>query len=184
LIERSDGLIGLEERIAGDRWSEQVDNTLREQWQQRQILSSLGASDDWLRFPADDQTARVSECVNETTPALLLARSQDDNNSQFSGWTLSCAREHDHGAERARAIWELTESFPFLTQFLALPVPMSVTTDAPSGAASSDAVRFSVRAYGLEFLAESESYLDGLNYQAGQTTIDTVGPLRMMESST
>ncbi|WP_345493011.1 hypothetical protein [Nocardia callitridis] len=165
VIERFDGTIGLEERIAGGSWSEQVDNTLREQWQQRQILKSLGAPEEWLQFPADDQTAMFSECVTETSPALRWTRLPQVDDAQFSGWRLTCPQDHDHGAERVCALWGLTELFPFLIPFLALPPLISVTIDIPDGDA---AARFDIQMHGVEFLPEQGSYLDGLNRTAIQ----------------
>ncbi|RJO73652.1 hypothetical protein D5S18_20960 [Nocardia panacis] len=155
LIDRPDGFIGLQERLPGNEWSEQVDNTLREQSRQRRFLRSMGAPDDWLQFPADHQQVRVGWCVNETTSALVFARAEEDGLSRFSGWTLTCDREHDHAAENARPIWELCESFPFLAQLLPLPPNLSVHIDLPGGAAS-DAIRFRILTHGLEIVRDPD----------------------------
>jgi hypothetical protein len=88
LIERPDGMLGLEERIAGGRWAEQVDLTVRDLWLQRQVASGLGLA-DWIAFPADGQHATVAECVDETVPSVLLSREHTDD-PDFSGWTVSC----------------------------------------------------------------------------------------------
>ncbi|MFB7719284.1 hypothetical protein [Nocardia sp. NPDC056100] len=155
LVERPDGLLGLEERVTGDHWVEQVDQTLRESWTQRQVTSGLGL-EAGIDFPADTQLAAVADCVDETVSALMLSRDSLDD-SMHSGWTVTCARSHDHGVLRTRTLWDLAESLPFVTAFLALPAPISVRIDTARDT-DPTAIRARVLLWDRELLPEPGSY--------------------------
>ncbi|MFQ6331397.1 hypothetical protein ACLMAL_35425 [Nocardia sp. CWNU-33] len=155
LVERPDGLLGLEERVTGDRWVEQVDHTLRESWTQRQVVGGLGLEAS-IGFPADTQLAAVADCVDETVSALTLSR-DSLGDSMHSGWTVTCARSHAHGVRRTRTLWELAESLPFVTAFLALPAPISVRIDTSRGT-DTTAIRARVLLWDRELLPEPGSY--------------------------
>ncbi|MEU6587456.1 hypothetical protein [Nocardia sp. NPDC046763] len=155
LVERPDGLLGLEERVTGDRWVEQVDHTLRESWTQRQVVGGLGLEAS-IDFPADTQLTAVADCVDETVSALTLSR-DSLGDSMHSGWTVTCARSHAHGVRRTRTLWELAESLPFVTAFLALPAPISVRIDTSRGT-DTTAIRARVLWWDRELLPEPGSY--------------------------
>ncbi|WP_330253968.1 hypothetical protein OG874_05105 [Nocardia sp. NBC_00565] len=160
VVERSDGMLGLLERVDTDSWEEHVEQTLRDLWYQKEVAASLGLAQQ-LDFPADDQYAAVAECVNETIPALLLNRG-DTSDPDSSGWMVCCLRNHDHGEWSMRTIWDLSDSMPFTTQFLALPVNTSVAIEAPH---TTPTGRIGVRALlnGWHLIPAPGSYLSALN---------------------
>jgi hypothetical protein len=45
---------------------------------------------------------------------------------RFSGWTISCARDHDHGERTFVPVRTLVETFPQVARYLTLPVGASV----------------------------------------------------------
>lgn len=155
LVERPDELLGLKERVTGDRWVEQVDHTLRESWTQRQVVGGLGLEAS-IDFPADTQLAAVADCVDETVSALTLSR-DSLGDPMHSGWTVTCARSHTHGVCRTRTLWELAESLPFVTAFLALPAPISVRIDTSRGTDTTP-IRARVLLWDRELLPEPGSY--------------------------
>ncbi|MBY8856677.1 hypothetical protein K7711_09340 [Nocardia sp. CA2R105] len=154
-ISRSDGMLGLEERTVGDNWAEQIDLTLRERWAQQQVVAGLGPQ-EWTTFPLDTQHSTVTDCVEESDSSVLLFREATDNPTH-SGWTLTCTRSHEHGAGRLRTLWDLTESLPFVTRFLALPRAAEVLIDTPRGLRGAE-IRASVRIFGNELVPEPGSY--------------------------
>ncbi|MFI5720976.1 hypothetical protein [Nocardia sp. NPDC051750] len=160
VVERSDGMLGLLERVGTDRWEEHVEQTLRDLWYQKEVAASFGLEQQ-LDFPADDQYVAVAECVNETIPALLLTRG-DTTDPDSSGWMLCCLRDHDHGEWSARTIWDLSDSMPFAIQFLALPVNTSIAIEAPHATPTG---RIGVRALynGRHLIPAPGSYLSELN---------------------
>lgn len=129
IVERPDGMLGLLERVDTDRWEEHVEQTLRDLWYQKEVAAGLGLTHR-LDFPTEDRYAAVAECVDETISALLLTRGETGDPAS-SGWMVCCLRDHDHGEWSARSIRDLSESMPFATQFLALPVNTSIAVEAP-----------------------------------------------------
>jgi hypothetical protein len=125
LCDRSDGTIGVQERALTPKlqWIETVDRALRNVWYQQQVVSSVGL-DDEISFPAEDDHFMVAECVNEAPvgmPLVLTRLAADDLPERFSGWTLSCADDHDHGERKFLPLLALASTHPGLVQFLALP---------------------------------------------------------------
>lgn len=128
VIERRDGL-GLLERIDADEWAEHVHLTLRDLWFQREVVSSILLTEQ-LSFPAEQQSALVTECVDEDTQRLLVERTTP-HDAHSSGWRVCCGIAHDHGDWIPLPLTDLVASMPFVAQFLALPAPASVELDAP-----------------------------------------------------
>nr|WP_157117399.1 hypothetical protein [Nocardia vaccinii] len=159
LISRPDGMLGLEERTAGETWAEQIDLTLRELWAQQQVVAGLGPQ-EWTTFPLDTQDATVTDCVTDSDSAVFLFRESIDDPAH-SGWTLRCTRQHEHGAGHVRSLWDLTRSLPFLTRFLALPRGTEVLIETPQGPRGSE-IRSSVRIFGNELIPEPGSYTSEL----------------------
>lgn len=160
VVDRADGMLGLKERVDVDRWEEHVELTLRDVWYQKEVAASLGLTKR-LAFPGENQYAAVAECVNDTIPTVLISRAESDDPAS-SGWRVSCWREHDHGRWSSQSIWNLSDSMPFATQFLALPVTTSVVIEAPHLTATG---RIGVRVLldGRHILPEPGSYLAALN---------------------
>jgi hypothetical protein len=160
VIERADGLLGLQERVDADTWDEHVEQTLRDTWYHKEVAASLGLARR-LMFPAEEQYVAVAECVNEAMPALVLSREETDD-PDFSGWMVSCLQDHDHGGWSVRSVWDLSDSMPFATQFLALPVTTSVAIEAPH-TTSTGRIRVRVLLDGRHLIPEPGSYLSTLN---------------------
>jgi hypothetical protein len=123
VIDRRDGTLGLEERSDPETWVETVDRTLHQTWYQKEVASSLGLSER-LAFPRQDQAAMVSECTLRAS-AWLLTR-LDAGDESFSGWSIACAEDHDHGNRAFPPLLALATRLPFVTQFLALPTGIAV----------------------------------------------------------
>jgi hypothetical protein len=160
VVERADGMLGLQERVDVDRWEEHVELTLCDLWYQKEVATSLGLTKR-LVFPAEDQHAAVAQCVNETIPALLLSREETDDPSSC-GWRVSCRRDHDHGRWSSRTVWDLSALMPFATQFLALPATTSVVIEAPH-TTPTGRIGVYILLDGRHMLPEPGSYLSTLN---------------------
>jgi hypothetical protein len=159
IVQRADGMLGLQERVDVDRWEEHVELTLRDLWYQKEVAASLGLTKR-LAFPAEDQFAAVAECVNETIPTLLLSRAETDDPGSC-GWMVCCGRDHDHATWSSQTIWDLSGSMPFATQFLALPVTTSVVIEAPH-TTPTGRIGVGVLLGGRHLLPEPGSYLSAL----------------------
>jgi hypothetical protein len=133
IVERGDEL-GVQERADGDQWEEQVGRTLHELWLQREVAASVGL-DERLSFPVEGQSASVADCATGAPPAVLLRRSTPGGPAA-SGWAVSCAGDHQHGAWETRPLTELVGWLPSAVQFLALPVDSSVVIDSPETTAT------------------------------------------------
>jgi hypothetical protein len=158
VVERSDGL-GLEERVDDGGWEEHVHLTLRDMWYQKEVVASIDAMHR-LSFPSEAQSAEVSGCVAGAPLAVLLTRSASDDPS-VSGWTVSCARDHDHGDTIAEPLVDLVASMPFAMQLLALPVGASVVVDSP-GATTTGRIGVRISLDGRPVEPLPGSYLEAL----------------------
>jgi len=134
LKERGDGTLGIEEqssKAGEDSWDEFVDTTLMQVWYQREVGRSL-AVEDRLAFPAQGQAAVFCTRVEQVQRWFLARHPMPD---PFSGWHLFCAdKQHDHdsdGSVLAAELFHLAARFPFVTQFLALPVETVVGIEGP-----------------------------------------------------
>jgi hypothetical protein len=163
ICERSDGTLGVKERELTPevKWTESVDRALRDAWLQKEIVSSLGL-DDALSFPRQDEAVLVTEC-SFAAPALVLMRLPNEGLADgFSGWTLSCAENHEHGGEMMVPLLALAAEKPALVQLLALPhdtmvlVMFNEVPGAPPGA-----LRIEPHVFrdGQELSPEAGSYL-------------------------
>ena len=122
LVEREDGTLGVCERdlVPDVAWIEQVDRALYDTWVQREIVASVGLLDE-IAFPSQDELVMVSPCAEEEGEPLMLVRTQVDDAPQFSGWSLSCADDHDHGEPAFVPLLAVAANNPGLVQLLALP---------------------------------------------------------------
>lgn len=158
VAERGDGNLGLHERIDG-QWEEHVEQTLRDLWFQKEVVASVDLTDR-LSFPNEDQSAAVARCAGASDAALLLSRSDPEDQST-SGWLISCAHDHRHPAWASRPLVGLVESHPSITQFLALPVHASVTLNSahltPTGR-----IGVQIRVEGRDLSPMTGSYLAAL----------------------
>ena len=100
-------------------------------WYQREVGRSL-AVEDRLNFPAQGQAAVFCTRVEEVQRWFLARHEMPD---PYSGWHLCCAdKQHDHDSDDnvlAAELLHLTARFPFVTQFLALPVETVVGIEGP-----------------------------------------------------
>ena len=134
LKQRGDGTLGIEEQSSKDgedSWDEFVDRTLMQVWYQNEVGRSLHV-EDRLDFPAQGQAAVFCTRVEEVQRWFLARHEMPD---PFSGWHLCCAdKQHDHDSDSnvlAAELLHLTARFPFVTQFLALPVETVVGIEGP-----------------------------------------------------
>jgi hypothetical protein len=134
LKERGDDTLGIEEQSSkggNDSWDEFVDTTLMQVWYQREVGRSL-AVEDRLAFTTQGQAAVFCTRVEEVQRWFLARHEMPD---PFSGWHLFCAdKQHDHDSDGnvlAAELLHLTARFPFMTQFLALPVETVVGIEGP-----------------------------------------------------
>src|SRR5688572_18655764 len=122
LCERADGTIGVQEReLSPDpQWTESVDRAVHDVWYQREIADSVGLLDQ-LRFPTQGEGAMVTDCAMEAKTTLLTRLPDEDLPDGFSGWTLSCAADHDHGERDIVPLLAIAASLPSIVQLFALP---------------------------------------------------------------
>jgi hypothetical protein len=165
LCERADGTIGVEEReIAPEvAWTESVDRALMDTWCQKEIAASVGL-DGKIAFPAQDEAIMVSPCA-QTAKRLLLTRLDGDLPDGFSGWSLACSEDHDHGEPRLVPLLALAATSPALVQLLALPPGTSVFVrfvDKKGAPAGSGRVEPHIVRDGKELPPKPGSYLAGL----------------------
>ncbi len=122
LCDRDDGTIGVEERerAPAARWIESIDHALTDVWTQREIVSSVGLLDR-IAFPGQDEAAMVADCALDADALVMTRIDGDDFPATFSGWTLACAAEHDHGERHIVPLLAIAAKLPALVQLLALP---------------------------------------------------------------
>jgi hypothetical protein len=159
VADRGDGTLGLHEQIADGQWADHVEQALRELWLQKEVVASVGLT-DLLSFPVEGQTALVASCADEPDIALVLSRSDPDDQST-SGWRLRCARDHEHPDWAAGPLVELVSARPFAVQFLALPVRSSVTVEPPQHTATGR-IGVEIRLTGRQLIPEAGSYVAAL----------------------
>ncbi len=132
LFDRPDGSLGVLELVGND-WSDSVQAALLQSWYRQEVVRSFGLE---LSFPALNATALACTQLAASTRALLLKR-QSATNRDDSGWFLGCTDEsHDHGTVQnlvCLRICDLTHRFPWLGQFLALPVGTELVVEAQDG---------------------------------------------------
>jgi hypothetical protein len=166
LCQRTDGTIGVEERelVPDEAWIEAVDRAVLDLWYQREIVASVGLLDE-VSFPRQYEGAMISDCAMDGGGIVMTRLPADDLPSGFSGWTLSCTQDHDHGERSIVPLLAIAANQPSLVQLLALPHGTSVLvvyqekTDAPSGM-----LRIEPHVFrdGEELKPEEGSYLDAL----------------------
>lgn len=123
ICERADGTLGVQERELQPTlaWTESVDRALYDLWVQREIVASVGLQDK-LTFPAQDDLVMVSGCGMEGHGAMVFIRLPAQGlPERFSGWTLACAQNHDHGERHILPLMAIAATRPGLVQLLALP---------------------------------------------------------------
>jgi hypothetical protein len=132
---RSDGTIGVEERELTPEvaWTESVDRALVDVWLQKEIAASVGLLDA-LAFPKQDEMMMAADCALGDEPILMVRIEAAELPEGFSGWSLACAREHDHGQRHVVPLIALAANSPGLVQLLALPHGTQVLVKhAPKG---------------------------------------------------
>jgi len=166
LCERADGTIGVQEReLSPDpEWTESVDRAVRDLWYQREVADSVGLLDR-LAFPSQGEGVMVAGCAMEAKATLLTRLPDEDLPEGFSGWTLCCAQDHDHGERDIVPLLALAGNLPSLVQLLALPhgTTVFVRYRGKPGAAAG-ALRIEPRVFhdGEELKPKSGSYLAAL----------------------
>jgi len=122
LVERDDGTLGVCERelVPEVEWVEQVDRALYDTWVQREIVSSVGLLGE-IAFPGQDELVMLSPCAEDAGESVVLVRTAVEDVPQFSGWSLSCAEDHDHGEPAFVPLLAVAANHPGLVQLLALP---------------------------------------------------------------
>jgi hypothetical protein len=160
VLARRDGTLGLEERADPERWMETVDRTLHQTWYQKEVADSLGLAER-LAFPRQDQAVMMAECTLGASSWLLTRLPSDD--TRFSGWSIACTDEHDHGERAFPPLLALTADMPFLAQFLALPTGTAVLVMGRGPGR----VRAHAFLDGEELTPAPGSYLAALNRDSG-----------------
>lgn len=158
---RDDGTLGLEEQVGPNAWAEQLDNTVRDTWLQREVASSVGLVGH-LAFPDKHQQAAIARCVTDDGPTRLVLHRRPSDTSQASGWTVSCGADHSHGEWLPRTLFDLAAAMPFAVQFLALPDDVGVVVESPN-MTTSGRIRAQVELHGRRLVPEPGSYLDAVN---------------------
>jgi hypothetical protein len=141
LCDRADGTLGVQERVLSPEteWTESVDRALVDLWTQKEINASVDLLGE-LAFPSQDDTIIVTDCGMESSSSTLARLPAEGLPKGFSGWTLSCADEHDHGERMVVPLLALAANLPGLVQLLALPhgtvvfvryVPTTAALDGP-----------------------------------------------------
>ena len=122
LCDRADGTIGVEERELrpDEAWTESVDRALVDVWLQKEVAASVGLLDA-ISFPKQDDMMMASDCALGGEPILMVRLEANELPQGFSGWTLACARDHDHGERHVIPLLALAANQPGLVQMLALP---------------------------------------------------------------
>jgi hypothetical protein len=159
VVARRDETLGLEERTGPESWTETVDRTLHQTWYQKEVAASVGLGDR-LAFPRQDQAAMVAKCTLGASSWLLTRL--DAGDERFSGWSIACTDDHEHGERAFPPLLAVIERMPFVTQFLALPTGAAVLVMGPGR------IRAHVFVDGEERTAASGSYLAALNSDQGR----------------
>jgi len=122
LVERDDGTLGVCERELSPEvaWVEQVDRALHDTWVQHEIVASVGLAGE-IAFPSQDDLVMISPCAEDSGEPLVMVRTTVDDAPQFSGWSLQCAEDHDHGEPAFVPLLAVAANHPGLVQLLALP---------------------------------------------------------------
>jgi hypothetical protein len=122
LCARSDATIGVQERelTPAVAWTESVDRALRNTWYQREIVDSVGLLRE-IDFPSHDDGVLLADCASNATAVVMTRLPADDGTRGFSGWSIACAEEHDHGERFVVPLLAVAAKQPALVQLLALP---------------------------------------------------------------
>lgn len=113
VIERGDGTLGLEERVAEDVWQEHVDQALGDLWWQVEAAAKLGLPEQ-TESVAEDHIAAVESCAFDAS-TLILYRAGPDA-PKHGGWAIKCGDEHDHSDWSFMELFRLSAALPFVTQ--------------------------------------------------------------------
>lgn len=156
--QRADGTLGLEEPVPAPKetWIEAVDRTVREVTFQRWVNESFELE---LAFPPVRASVMVSRCSEDADAVVLTRVDAGDTPKSWSGWSLSCTQDHDHGERFTLPLLALSALRPTLVPFLALPMGSVVV--ATSGPAH-------VFLDGKELSPKPGSYLQVLNERASK----------------
>lgn len=130
--DRPDGTLGVEEPVPApkEEWVEGVDRTVRELSLQKYLCESVSAE---VVFPLPKSSVTVARCA-DAAEAITLARIDGGNPERgFSGWSLACGLDHEHGERFLLPVLALSALKPELVPFLALPAE-SVVLIGPHGA--------------------------------------------------
>lgn len=127
VCQRDDGTLGLEERELTPEiaWTESVDRALCDLWYQREVVDSVGLLDS-IAFPSQDQDVLMADCAADALDSVMVRIADDEMPDDLSGWTLTCAEDHDHGEYRVLPLLALAAIKPGLVQLLALPHGLAV----------------------------------------------------------
>ena len=166
VCERDDGTLGLEERELAPElsWTESVERALRDVWYQREVVDSMGLIDS-IAFPSQDQGVLVADCAADALDLVMVRVADEELPDDLSGWTLTCAEDHDHGEYRVLPLLAVAATKPGLVQLLALPHGLAVLVlyrqkaDMPAGQLR---IEPHVFREGDEIAPEPGSYLDAL----------------------
>jgi hypothetical protein len=122
LCDRSDGTIGVEERepTPNETWVESVDRALKDLWLQREVVASVGLLDE-LAFPYQDEHVLVTDCMIDATAMIGIRLAKQDTPEGMSGWSFTCAEDHDHGEKQVVPLLAVAAMTPAVVQLFALP---------------------------------------------------------------
>jgi len=164
VCERSDGTLGIEERALTPElaWTESVDHALMDLFTQQQIAASVGLVDE-MSYPTQDDSLLVTACAVEAT-AMSFTRLDGELPDGFSGWSLTCAEDHDHGQAEALPLLALAANQPGLVQLLPLPpgCHVAVRFVDKEGAPTGGRIEPHIFRKGVELVPVEGSYLAAL----------------------
>lgn len=163
---RADGTLGVEERTLTPEvaWTESVTRALHDVWFQKEVVASVGLREK-VAFPSQDETIMVSGCADSATDVVLTRLEAGELPAGFSGWTLTCAEEHEHTERDVVPLLAIAAVHPGLVQFLALPRGTTVLVSfraKPGGPPDELWLKPHVFHGGAELTPEPTSYLAAL----------------------
>src|SRR5262249_44350931 len=97
-----------------------VDQALADLEAQRAVATRFGLLDR-MTSPKEDEAIMAADCALRAAPIVMTRIAGDDLPATFSGWTLACAEDHDHGERHIVSVRAAANALPAIVPYLALP---------------------------------------------------------------